>query len=64
MGRYERKIFLDKLVELRDTGALGLIYAHLVSLWGWDRLISLAMSKAAARNAAAAAPAAPAKGNG
>jgi hypothetical protein len=29
----------DKLVELRDNGALGQIYAHLISLNGWDRLI-------------------------
>lgn len=51
----------EKLVELRDLGALGLIYAHLISLWGWERLISLAMTKAVARNAQAAA-AAPAQG--
>ncbi|MGV9008392.1 SapC family protein [Brevundimonas sp.] len=37
----------DKLVELRDNGALGQIYAHLVSLLGWDRLIALAFDKAA-----------------
>jgi hypothetical protein len=29
----------DKLAELRDNGALGQIYAHLISLNGWDRLI-------------------------
>lgn len=38
----------DKLAELRDNGALGQIYAHMVSLNGWDRLISLAVSRAAA----------------
>jgi hypothetical protein len=33
----------DKFIELRDNGALAQIYAHLVSLAGWDRLIALAM---------------------
>lgn len=42
----------EKLVELRDNGALGQIYAHLVSLLGWDRLIALAMSRPAAPQAA------------
>ena len=37
----------EKLVELRDNGALGQIYAHLVSLLGWDRLIAIAFQKAA-----------------
>ncbi|MBX3477480.1 MAG: SapC family protein [Brevundimonas sp.] len=37
----------DKLTQLRDNGALGQIYAHLVSLLGWDRLIALAFSRAA-----------------
>ena len=37
----------DKLAELRDNGALGQIYAHLVSLLGWDRLIAIALQKAA-----------------
>jgi hypothetical protein len=45
----------EKLAELRDNGALGQIYAHLVSLLGWDRLIALAFQKAAS--------AAPAAGN-
>ncbi|MBA3048207.1 MAG: SapC family protein [Alphaproteobacteria bacterium] len=44
----------EKLVELRDNGALGQIYAHLVSLLGWDRLIAMTFQ----RNAAAAQPAA------
>jgi hypothetical protein len=43
----------EKLVELRDIGALGLIYAHLISLWGWDRLIALAVTKNAAKAAQA-----------
>jgi hypothetical protein len=32
-----------KFAELRDSGALAQIYAHLVSLLGWDRLIVKAM---------------------
>ncbi|HVY33552.1 MAG TPA: SapC family protein [Caulobacteraceae bacterium] len=32
-----------KFAELRDNGALAQIYAHLVSLLGWDRLIVKAM---------------------
>lgn len=39
----------DKYIELRDNGALGQIYAHLVSLVGWDRLIALAMARTAAQ---------------
>ena len=38
----------EKLAELRDNGALGQIYAHLVSLLGWDRLIAMAFARAAA----------------
>ena len=37
----------EKLVELRDNGALAQIYAHMVSLVGWDRLIALTMHRAA-----------------
>jgi len=43
----------EKLVELRDNGALGQIYAHLVSLLGWDRLIAMAFQKAAQQSEAA-----------
>ena len=35
----------EKLVELRDNGALSQIYAHMLSLVGWDRLIALAMTR-------------------
>ncbi len=42
----------DKLVELRDNGALGQIYAHLISLAGWDRLIALAIGRANRQTAA------------
>lgn len=36
----------DKLVELRDNGALAQIYAHLASLQGWDRLVAMALKRA------------------
>jgi hypothetical protein len=37
------KLSADKLVELRDNGGLQQIYAHLVSLTNWDRLIAIAL---------------------
>ncbi len=37
-----------KIRELLDNGALPQIYAHLTSLMGWDRLIALAVTRAAA----------------
>ena len=46
MGISEEKLNalpVEKLAELRDNGALAQIYAHLVSLLGWDRLIVKAM---------------------
>jgi len=43
----------EKFLELRDNGALGQIYAHLLSLIGWDRLCAIALSKAAEAPAAA-----------
>ena len=33
----------EKLKELTANGALSQIYAHLISLFGWDRLIVKAM---------------------
>jgi hypothetical protein len=36
----------DKFVTLRDNGALAQIYAHIVSLLGWDKLIALAFDRA------------------
>ena len=42
-----RALSAEKLVELRDNGALGQIYAHLVSLLGWERLIALAFQRQA-----------------
>ena len=36
---------VEKLVELRDNGALAQIYAHLISLLGWDKLIVLALTQ-------------------
>ncbi len=47
------KLPSEKLVELRDNGALGQIYAHLLSLVGWDRLIALAIARTAAQPVAA-----------
>lgn len=41
------KLPAEKLVELRDNGALGQIYAHITSLLGWDRLIAMAFQRAA-----------------
>lgn len=35
----------DKLLELRSTGALQQIYAHLNSLFGWERLIVRAVAR-------------------
>jgi hypothetical protein len=35
-----------KIRELLDNGALGQIFAHLMSLIGWDRLIALALARA------------------
>ncbi len=35
----------DKLVELRDNGALTHIYAHLNSLLAWDKLIALTLER-------------------
>lgn len=42
-----RALPAEKLVKLRDNGALGQIYAHLVSLVGWDRLIAMAVMRQA-----------------
>ena len=47
------KLPADKLVELRDNGALPQIYAHLVSLLCWDRLIALTLARQPAQPAAA-----------
>lgn len=38
----------EKLVELRDSGALIQIYAHINSLFAWDRLITESMTRLAA----------------
>jgi hypothetical protein len=39
------KLPAEKLVELRDNGALQQIYAHLLSLVGWDRMVAIAMNR-------------------
>lgn len=44
----------EKLVELRDSGALEKIYNHLTSLVGWERLIALATEQAMLRSLKAA----------
>jgi hypothetical protein len=43
----------DKVRTLLDNGAMSQIYAHLVSLMGWDRLISLTLARNAAGPVAA-----------
>jgi hypothetical protein len=40
----------DKYLELKKTGAIGLIYAHLISLGGWERLVALQIARNNARN--------------
>ena len=35
----------ERLVEMRDNGALMQIYAHLISLTGWDKLVALQVYK-------------------
>jgi hypothetical protein len=44
----------DKLAELRDNGALAQIYAHINSLFAWDRLINESLVKLAAEQPQAA----------
>ena len=41
----------DKYIALRDSGALAQIYAHLVSLNGWDKLIAKTLIRNATQNA-------------
>ena len=40
-----RALSPEKFAELRDNGALTAIYAHMISLIGWDKLIALALDK-------------------
>jgi hypothetical protein len=47
------KLPTDKFIELRENGALAQIYAHLLSLVGWDRLIALALARSVETPAAA-----------
>jgi hypothetical protein len=47
------KLPVEKLTEIRDNGALGQIYAHLISLIGWDRLCAIALARANTAPAAA-----------
>lgn len=46
-----------KLKELQENGALAQIYAHLVSLLGWDRLVNKTIMRQADADAAASAAA-------
>ena len=43
----------DKLLELQRTGALAQIYAHLISLLNWDRLIATTLARGEATAGAA-----------
>ena len=36
----------DKIIELQKNGALAQIYAHLISLLNWDRLIAVTLARA------------------
>lgn len=47
----------DKLVQLRDNGALGQIYAHVISTLGWEKLYARALQRRAAEQAANPVPA-------
>ena len=47
------KLSGEKLEQLRASGALPQIYAHLLSLLGWDRVITRAILRAQSRPAAA-----------
>jgi hypothetical protein len=46
-----------KFLELKANGVIGLIYAHLISLGGWDRLVALQIARANAKAGIGAAPA-------
>ena len=48
-----RALPAEKLKELTENGAVAQMYAHLISLTGWDRLIALAMGRQNAAPAAA-----------
>lgn len=43
-----RTLSTEALVELRDSGALAAIYAHLVSLLQWQKLVQMTLRRAAA----------------
>ena len=45
---------IETVKDLLDNGAMAQIYAHLMSLGGWDRLITLTMARNAEAQAAAA----------
>jgi hypothetical protein len=39
------KLSGDQLVALRDTGALAYIYAHLISMSHWDRMVAMELNR-------------------
>jgi hypothetical protein len=45
----------DKFLDLKNKGVIGLVYAHLVSLGGWDRLVALQIARGNERGMAAPA---------
>jgi SapC protein len=47
------KLPADKYIELRDNGALAQIYAHLLSLICWDRLVAMTLARQVQEPAAA-----------
>ena len=47
------KLDTDKLVRLRDEGWLGMMYAHMISLLLWPKILNRALNIAAAEAAAA-----------
>lgn len=49
----------EQFAELRTNGALGAIYAHLISLLNWQRIIQRALAKSQAQASAAPAAEAP-----
>jgi hypothetical protein len=52
-----RALSADKIKELVDNGALAQIYAHLMSLAQWDRLVAVAASRLLLPTQQAPAPA-------
>ena len=45
ISRATEECYFEKLAELMNNGAISQIYAHLMSLAGWDRLIALTLAR-------------------